>query len=171
MKGWQLAGSNPSEYDSGIDRQTLYNGKISAFIVSKEPPAGGFGSLAQMFKADDYRGKRFRISSYLKTQDVTGWAGLWMRIDGPDGRTNNVLGFDNMQNRPVKGTQDWAQYSIVLDVPPESEFIAFGLLLNGKGKVWLSDFKFEEVGPDIAPTSLVPPVIKNRPENLDFEEV
>lgn len=40
--------------------------------------------------------------------------GLWFRVDGTTGKS---LSFDNMQDRAVKGTTEWARYEIVLDVP------------------------------------------------------
>lgn len=80
-----------------------------------------------MFKADSYRGKRMSFSAVVKSADVENWAGLWMRIDGPFERS---LGFDNMQNRSIKGTTNWQKYGVVLDVPMESINIAFGILLS-----------------------------------------
>ena len=74
-----------------------------------------------------------------------------MRVDGPE--EGKSLRFDNMQSRPIKGTTDWHQYEVVLDVPSESVNIAFGILLYGKGQAWLSDVQFDEVGLEVAVTS------------------
>src|SRR5215471_16702910 len=53
-----------------------------------------------------------RISAMVRTADAQ-WAGLWMRVDkGP-----NMVAFDNMQNRSIKGTSGWQEYEVVLDVP------------------------------------------------------
>ncbi len=74
---------------------------------------------------------------------------------------------DNMENRSIKGTTDWHKYEVVLDVPPESVNIAFGILLQGKGQAWLSDVQFEVVGLDVPVTSIEYP---DKPGNLDFAE-
>lgn len=66
--------------------------------------AKGFGTLTQWFRADEYRGKRLRMTAYVRTSGVERWAGLWMRIDGKE---KTGLAFDNMMRRPVKGTTDW----------------------------------------------------------------
>lgn len=116
-----------------------------------------------MFKADGYLNKRLRFSAYVRSEEVENWAGLWMRIDGPEGRT---LGFDNMQTRSIKGTTDRQQYEIVLDVPQESVNVAFGILLAGSGQVWLSDLQFTDVSADIPTTSVTE--THEQPENLDF---
>jgi hypothetical protein len=65
-----------------------------------------------------------------------------------------MLAFDNMQNRPIKGTTDWKQYESILDVPEEAANIAFGVLLSGAGKAWLNDVKFEIVGSQVPTTGL-----------------
>jgi hypothetical protein len=114
-----------------------------------------------------FRGKRIRFSAYAKSAKVTGWAGLWMRVDG-DGKAHEVLAFDNMQGRPIEGTTDWKHYEIVLDVAEESKAIAFGVLLSGEGQVWIDDLKFEPVSIDVPVTS-TPSAPTTPPKNLDFE--
>ncbi len=96
----------------------------------------------QQFSADRFLGKRVRFAAFVKAQDVEGWAGLWMRLDG---RFSVTLKLDNMQNRPIRGTSEWNLYSCVLDVPPETEVINIGILLSGKGNVWMDNTSFQEV--------------------------
>ncbi len=152
MKGWFLAGSHPQDYEQGIDSTVTYHGKNSGYLKAKVAQPGGFGTVMQMFKADDYRNKRMRFSAEVKSEGTDeDWAGLWMRIDGRE--QGETFGFDNMQQRPIKGTTDWQKYEVVLDVPQESVSIAFGLLLAGQGQAWLSDVKFEEVSADVPTTS------------------
>ena len=90
------------------------------------------------------------------------------RIDGPH---QGSLGFDNMQNRPIKGTTDWRKYEVVLDVPQESVAIALGILLSGKGQAWMREVKLEEVGADVPTTSQEGHgELPEKPGNLDFAE-
>ena len=72
-----------------------------------------------------------------------GWVGLWRRVDGRDAGPGGMLAFDNMHDRPVTGTTDWARHEIVLDVSEEAEAVFFGMLLNGKGTAWVDDLKLE----------------------------
>lgn len=164
MKSWFMAGDHPQDYEFGVDTQETFQDKSSGYLKARRPDAEGFGTMMQMFKADKYRGKRMSFSAYVKSADVENWAGLWMRIDGSGQR---MLGFDNMQNRPIKGTTDWQKYNIVLDVPQESINIAFGTLLCGQGQVWLSNVQFNEVAPDV-PTSNISETGEAQPGNLDF---
>jgi hypothetical protein len=174
MKSWFMAGSDPRDYELGIDANMAYNGKNSGYIKAKSAEPKGFGTMMQMFKATGYLNKRMRFSAYVKSESIESWAGLWMRIDGPKPKLRpkpKRLGFDNMQNRPIKGTTDWQKYEIVLDVPPESIAVAFGILLEGKGQAWLSAVQFEEVGTDVPTTGFEEQrKLPDKPENLDFSE-
>jgi hypothetical protein len=75
---------------------------------------------------------------------------LWMRIDGAD--EARPLAFDNMEDRPIKGSTDWAAHSVVRDVPPDATVIALGALLAGKGHVWWDDVVLEPVWEGRTPT-------------------
>lgn len=147
---WFLAGDTPQDYAYGIDPTLTLNGKASAYLKARVAQPAGFGTLMQAFQGIEYRGTRLRMSGSVKAQVVEQWAGLWMRVDGDGGK---VLSFDNMQNRQIQGTRDWKQYEVVLDVPAESVGIYFGILLAGKGQVWLSNVQFEVVGTDVPTTS------------------
>ncbi|PYJ08104.1 MAG: hypothetical protein DME25_02310 [Verrucomicrobia bacterium] len=168
-KGWFHAGNRPKDYEMSVDRRIVHGGKSSAHLKSIVTQTTGFGTLMQTFKADAYRGKRVRMSGYVRAQDVADWAGLWMRVDGPKGEP---LAFDNMQQRPINGTSEWQKHQIVLDVLEAAEEIAFGILLTGQGEVWLDDLNFETVGKDVPTTGESQPDrgVRRSPTNLDFEE-
>jgi len=164
--GWLIGGNAPGDYQFELDTSTAASGTRSAMISAKHGArADGFGTLMQTIAADDYRGTRLRLSAYLRTQ-AANRAQMWMRVDGSDGR---ILGFDNMDSRPVTGTTGWRRYEIVLDVPSDSTDLAFGFLLISSGKVWADDFKLEKVDTSVAITSagLTLPRV---PANLDFED-
>ena len=55
--GWLAAGSDPQDYDMGVDPAMAYGGKASGYIKSKVADPKGFGTLMQMFRPDDYRGR------------------------------------------------------------------------------------------------------------------
>jgi hypothetical protein len=89
-----------------------------------------------------------------------------MRVDQGKER----VAFDNMQDRPIKGTTDWQRYNVVLNVPPDSTGISFGILLDGAGEVWLSGTKFDVVGADVPATGVEDRKVPDNPVNLDFAE-
>jgi hypothetical protein len=146
--GWMIAGSDPGDYDFGLDKRGGRGSSQCSFIRAKSSSAAGFATLMQSCKASQYSGKRIRFSAFVKTSDA-GKAQLWLRVDGPNAE---MQGFDNMGRRPVLGTTDWANYECVLDVLPDSVDVCFGVILMASGQVWIDDAKIEEVGLD-APTT------------------
>lgn len=163
-RGWFLAGSKPAEYWVEIDLGAAREGHVSVCLQDRNGNTEGFGTLMQQIRTDQYLGKRLRFGGYVRSQEVKDWAGLWMRVD----QGTNMVAFDNMQSRPIKGTSDWQQYNIVLDVPKDATGIAFGILLTGSGRVWLNNTKFEVVGTDVPTTGTMKR--PTAPVNLDFSE-
>lgn len=106
------------------------------------PAQATFGVATGTFPVNAAAGRKIRFSGSIKTQDVSGYAGLWWRADGPKG----TLAFDNMQTRAPRGTTDWNRYEITLDVPPEIVNINFGVLMPGTGTAWFDDLQIEVDG-------------------------
>lgn len=75
-----------------------------------------------------------------------------MRIDPTDRNSKEVLGFDNMHDRPVTGTTDWTKYEIVLVVPEGASEIVYGALLVGEGQIWIDSADVQIVGNDVPTT-------------------
>lgn len=149
--GWGKSGSDPANYEIFADTGVRRSGKASATIKAKPTfVKDQFTTMMQSIRADNFRGKRVRLSGFLKTENVGTYAGMWMRVDAPDLK---MLDFDNMGDRPVKGTTDWKQYEVVLDVGLDAQQIAFGVNLGESGQVWADDLKLEIVGQDTAKTS------------------
>jgi hypothetical protein len=166
--GWHLYESNPRSYDVGVDHEVRHGGSRSGYLHSR-PVSSGFGTLMQAIRSDRFTSKRVRLAGYIKTDGAEGRAGLWMRVDGPNGET---VGFDNMEARPIRGTTDWTPQHVVLDVPDDSIHIAFGLLLVGAGRAWVDDVDLTTVGQGTPLTTLTADT-GNRPDhpvNLDFED-
>jgi hypothetical protein len=163
--GWILAGSKPANYDTGVDQNASYAGRQSAFLKAKADQEG-FGTLMQSFAAANYLGKRIRLRGYVKSDNVVRWAGLWMRVDGL-GSPRKTIAFDNMQDRPLKGTTGWQRYDVVLDVPDSAVGIALGVLLDGPGELWLNGAYFEVVNTSV-PTTGRSLTESDGPRNLDF---
>jgi transcriptional regulator with XRE-family HTH domain len=166
IEGWYLAGSNPKSYKIGLDKSIYMTGSSSAFLESIDKDIKGFGTLMQSCFADDYLGKRVKMTAYIKSNDVSEQAGMWLRVDSKE--QGKVLGFDNMQDRPIIGSKDWTKYEIILDVPEESASISFGVLLRGTGKIWFDDISFEIVD-KMTETTGNRSQPNKKPTNLDFK--
>jgi|GEM_PF-2245786 len=151
VDGWSKLGSDPAIYDIGRD-DDKYNDKPVYFLKTSAHANEGFGTIAKGLRPDDYLGKRVKLSGNIRTINNDGWTGMWMRVDGD--QVGKSLQFDNMGNRPIKGTTDWQKYEIVLDVPQNSRMIYYGVLMGGDGEVKISELTFEVVGTDIALTNM-----------------
>ena len=115
-RGWKL------DYDVLIDDDVDYRRAPTILLRSTNSDTDGCGTVMQQFRADNYRAKRLRFSGSLKTDDVKGWVGLWMRVNAD----NLVVAFDNMQNRAIRGTHSSHDYDVVLDISPNATHISFG---------------------------------------------
>ena len=170
--GWYASGSNPNAYEMGIDPGAGQNGKNAATIRALRPETYGYGRLIQKFASDKYKGKRLKLTGFLRTKNVSEWAGLLMKVEGKSinrvtgKEQNKVLSLDNMYNRFVSGTTHFTKYEIVLDVPDSSSYIMYGLRLTGSGQIWLDQVSFEVVGKDVPVTSSE----LNEPTNIDFDK-
>jgi len=150
VPGWFLAGSNPKAFAIHVDDDVRHGGNASANIRCVQDRCGGFGTLMQTFSALEYRGQRLRLTAWVKAAKA-GRANIWMRVDGGDG----TLTFDNMEHRQTRGTFEWRQQQIVLDVPDDALTINYGLILDGRGQAWVDDFVFEIVEKRVRSTNLI----------------
>jgi hypothetical protein len=152
-----------SHYATGTDPQVTLEGARVAFVRSTASPlaAEEFGTRMSALLQSDmvrFRGRRIRMSTRVKTELVADWAGLWLRIDGAPGmgRAPEVLNFDNMSTRPIKGTTAWKTYEIVLDVPTETASVVFGVLMVGTGTTWFGPVTMETVDESVPVTAMFP---------------
>ncbi|MBL7813918.1 MAG: hypothetical protein JNL70_02845 [Saprospiraceae bacterium] len=140
--GWQLGvqRNDTTKYQTRVDSQIVKEGKYALSI--KAPNDAGDATFGSTFYVipSRYKGKRIVLRGYLKTKDVsaTGFAGLWMRLDGYSG----VVAFDNMQKQGINGTNDWKEYTIELPFSDEVKDIYVGcLLVSPKGQIWVDDLR------------------------------
>jgi hypothetical protein len=135
--GWEVSGYGfAADTDTYLPRAGVRIGRVYPVL-----PGGTFGSLTQCITAEPLRGKAARLSGYLRTFNVTlGYAGLWLRIDGPRGET---LAFDNMQDRGLTGTRDWTPAIVDLPVARAAQWICFGALTSGTGTMWVDALRLD----------------------------
>lgn len=167
--GWFLAGSKPANYRTGVDKEMTHEGQPSAYLQSTLSNADGFGTLMQTIDATNYVGNRVRLRASIRSEGVGEWTGLWMRVD----KQREVVAFDNMQNRAIRGTQFWNSYDVVLDVPADATSISFGVLLSGPGQVWVNHVTIETVGmetPVTGSSANQKSPLSKTPVNLNFNE-
>ncbi len=97
-----------------------------------------FGSFMQRCPAHFVAGRKLRLEGEISTRDIAQWAGLWFRVDG-DKEYN--LFFDNMSERPIRGTTPWTSYVIDADITQKPAWLNYGIVLVGKGTMWAANFR------------------------------
>ncbi|HEX6864045.1 MAG TPA: hypothetical protein VF414_14550, partial [Thermoanaerobaculia bacterium] len=112
------------------------NSKIysSERISDRTPP--GYATLAQTRSAEDFRGRRVRLTAWIRAEvEGEGRVQLGLRVDRPGGQPGF---FDNMADRPIHNTP-WRRVEIEGDVSLDAEQIVILMVLTGSGKVWLDE--------------------------------
>jgi serine/threonine protein kinase len=124
-----------TEYQSSVEISPT--GKSCVRFESRAAGDREFGSMMQRCQAGHLAGRRVRFEGRLRTEDIGRRAGLWLRADGAAG----ALSFDNMRDRPVRGSTRWASYSIEVDLPPRTSWLNYGILFVGSGRLWCENLR------------------------------
>lgn len=110
----------------------------------------GFVTVMQTISATRYAGHRVRLRAQVHGQG-NGQMQLWMRADSPD---KMGVAFDNMADRPLRGTFSWRSADVVLDVPADATQLAFGYLQIGSGVAEATQYDLQIVPPSVPVTGL-----------------
>jgi hypothetical protein len=150
-RGWNIAGSKPSDYEIGTAAVAGASGPQAAYIRARPGASKAeFVTLLQSVVADDYAGRRIRLTARLKAENVEGLQ-LWMRVD--DSRDQVSLYY--MDGKAISGSRDWREYEVVVDVPLDGKYLAYGfILMGGRGTAWADSFSLARVARDVPVSAL-----------------
>ncbi len=142
---WFASALPPDADRMGQLRRTgcMTTGESCAVVQAPENAGSPWGNLMQSFVATAYRGKTVRLTAWLKLEasgpDDRGQ--MWLGID----RANDRRGFyDNMNDRPVR-SPDWTKCEIRARIDDDAKFIKFGVMVLGRGRVWVDGVSFEVI--------------------------
>lgn len=96
-------------------------------------------AVVQTFRADAYVGQTVELSGDIEVQQLSGWAGLWIRIDGK----TRTLAVDNMEKTGPRGTKKWTRYTARAPIPIGAERIMVGALHVGRGVSWFDNLDLQ----------------------------
>lgn len=145
LDGWEKGSdySDAPDYTVGV-RRTGYRGLPVAFLRSTRRHPSGYAVLCQWLRADDYLGKRVRISGEVRRTGKLAEGSLYAHLDT---RTNYA--YWNVAEDGMNAGRHWRRFSIVIDVPVDGQGILFGGWLDGPGALWLADLRVGVVGEDV----------------------
>lgn len=155
LAGFSIKSGDPAWYKNG-DKAYAYDfitqnieKEEVLHLRSNQESVKGWGTIMQNISSKPFKGRKVKFTASVKTEDIKGWVGLWMRV--ADSKTNEIYAYENMIRHAIKDTQDWKDYSITLEVDPDSDVISYGVLLNEAGKVWMKNAKIESFTPTTSP--------------------
>ena len=105
---------------------------MCAVLSKVQATPSDFGSLMQRCRGRFLAGKTVRLEGELRLENVTDWAGLWLRADA-DPRPGRF--FYNMADRQIRGTRPWSRYSFDALIPGDTDWLNYGIVLSGPGLV------------------------------------
>jgi len=118
------------------DDQVVHRGRCSARIERTRSSTGTFTTLSISIPLD-FRAREIEWRGFLKTENVSGAAALWMSESSPTAS----LQFASLEGQHIDGTRDWTQYSIRIPIASGGTQVSFGVLLTGTGKMWADDLE------------------------------
>jgi hypothetical protein len=83
-----------------------------------------------------------RASVWVRAEGTTGRVDFWTRARGRSGGDGPGLGGGG---RRPKGDGAWAEYVVEFVVPRSAVVIDFGVGIDGPGRLWFDDARFEIV--------------------------
>jgi hypothetical protein len=146
-----------------VDSKVVHGGKQSVRLERDANSPNAFTTVTSSLPLD-FTGSNIELRGFIRTEDVTEYASLWMREDGPNGS----LAFDNMQRRAVKGTTPWTEYSIVLPLRPAATRLYFGFLFSRTGKAWADDLELLVDGKPISAAPKTEKTVLDTDHEFDF---
>lgn len=119
-----------------IDAKVVHRGKWSVRLERNSASQRRASTITKSIPID-FTGQQLELRGFLRTENVTGYVGLWMREDGDQ----PMLAVDDMRRQELKGTTGWNEYSIVLPLHEEARQLVFGVALTGTGEAWADDLQ------------------------------
>lgn len=141
--------ANEGSYTSAWSGDQSFSGSKS-LVLSSNNDVGDFGYWTQTVVDDIPNGRRLRLSSMIKLDDIDPLSnGVSMAVRGDDADENSVFFYTTQGDIPIRGNEDWTKYSIDMksQIPESTErMLVFLILLNDTyGTVYFDDITLETI--------------------------
>lgn len=146
VRWWHADMNNEHARFVTTDSVIRHGGRYSIAVDWTHPPREW--TTVSLVIDKKLKGDSVKMSGFLRTEDVKGWSGFWLRVDDESG---NSIAFENMDKRGVSGTTDWTEYSITLPYDEEKAArVLLGTIVSGSGRIWFDDFKVTVDGKELS---------------------
>jgi RNA polymerase sigma-70 factor (ECF subfamily) len=146
LRGWQVVGPRLREV-TGLDYScTAEDGR--AILAAAVPEPAAFAFLRQQIYAEDYHGRTVAFRAELRVTGVADRAGLLLRVTTNRPQPRRPPEQDPANHFAVAtGTGDWTRHEVTAQIPPDANYIFFGVFLTGRGQVELRNLELSESAP------------------------
>lgn len=127
------------------ESEIVHSGHWAVRLDRHQAPAGAFSALTAAIPID-FGGDTVELRGWLKTENVAGFAGLWLRVDAH----GKAVEFDSTQKQNLHGTHDWQAFSVRLPLHDDEDRLFFGASLSGTGIAWVDDLELLVDGKPVA---------------------
>ncbi|WP_146200369.1 polysaccharide lyase family 8 super-sandwich domain-containing protein [Paenibacillus agaridevorans] len=138
---WRASGNA----DISVTDQVRYSGQYAAQIVH-----GASSRTALTTNARVESDQRYRLSAWIKTEEVTSALGAFIRtqyyktLNGVDGSTTHEKVSDGPSTERMRGTNDWTKLEVLVTVPADARYLVVEPFFEtGLGKVWFDELRLE----------------------------
>ena len=144
--GWMKNGTG-----AAWDKTTGYDDSFSLKLENK--PGGETSSWSaiigqEMFMAPLYGGKQYRLSFYVKTENLDGCVKASVKFHDPvwPGIHSAPHPFVAYWTEEIKGAADWTKVELITPPAPKNVISSYiDIYLNGEGTAWVDNVLFEPV--------------------------
>ncbi len=143
---WVLRSGFRGDADPSQDYAAAADGQ-GAVLSSAVPHPAGSAALVQAVFADDYRDATVVFRGDIRTERLTGQAGLRLEILRRRGaghvREDHAVTVSG-------GRGQWTTHEITALIPEDADMIRLGIGLSGPGRIWLRNPELSRAVPDDA---------------------
>lgn len=136
--GWESTGAHIAFLDEKVKKHGVNGLRLEMGIHGDNRD---FSYYSNKVTLADYFGKEIVLRGYMKTENLTGSAGLYVHLQSGTYFNLETVSLDNMEGRRLKGTNDWTPIILRIPFHPNLYQLEFGVYIEGKGKVWVDDLK------------------------------
>ncbi|WP_334078814.1 hypothetical protein [Microbulbifer sp. M83] len=142
-------------YDASVADVFEITGKVDeekVIIRSGDATPGDVGLMKKKIEAAPYHDKRIMLVVDYKPTGVEESVAIYFgAVDQQDDQAK-YLTWDSTFYSPIRGSSDWKAKKMVLQIPNEADYIAYGVGIAGKGMVEVGEVRIEEVDASVAVT-------------------
>jgi len=142
LSSWEKGAdySSAPDYVAGI-RPRAYYGRTCAVLESRKRKPHGNAVLCQWVRADNYLGKRIRITAMMRLASPHATRGsLFAHLD-----TRNSYTYWDGSSGDLLATSQWSRRELIIDIPADGQGIIFGGSLAGRGTLLIANVRVDVV--------------------------